>query len=283
MRIRMIRANNLSGLSRLALDVFFPFLTFSTITRNFNPDNTTELWLMPLLGFGIMFCSALIGILFKRWLFYSTPERHATLHHICAINNYVFLPLIVLDSLWGERHIALLLLMNVGSTIGFWTIGILTFTGLGSLKESVKNVFSINLAAVVLALLFCFFRIPVPHFIAGTSAMMGSMAVPFMLILTGAALYFSAGKLLKYPLDAAYITILRLLVLPAALIFLLKLFPLQKEIYEVSIVVALMPAAASSVLIAKRYGGCPDFTGQTIVVTTLLSLVTIPFWLWLLL
>ena len=53
--------------------------------------------------------------------------------------------------------------------------------------------------------------------------------------------------------------------------------------YEVCIVVALMPAASSSVLIAKRYGGCPDFTGQAILVTTLLSLLTIPLWLWILL
>ncbi len=282
-RLRMIRANNLAGLSRLALDVFFPFLTFSTITRNFNPTHMQELWLMPLIGFGIMLSSALIGFLFKKHLFHSTPERHATLHHICAINNYVFLPLIVLDSLWGERHIALLLLMNVGSTIGFWTIGILTFTGFGSLRETVKNIFSINLAAVVIALAFCFLRIPIPHFIASTSEMMGSMAVPFMLILTGAALYFSAGNLLKHPLDAAYLSVLRLLVLPAVLIFLLKLFPLEKDMFEVSIVVALMPAAASSVLIAKRYGGCPDFTGQAIIVTTLLSLITIPLWLWILL
>ncbi len=282
-RLRMIRANNLGGLSRLALDVFFPFLTFSTITRNFNTEHMTELWLMPLLGFGIMLCSAVIGILFKRFLFHSTPERHATLHHICAINNYVFLPLIVLDSLWGERHIALLLLMNVGSTIGFWTIGILTFTGLGSLRETVRNIFSINLAAVAAALAVCFLRIPVPHCIASTAEMMGSMAVPFMLILTGAALYFSAGKLLKHPLDAAYLSVVRLLLLPAVLIFLLKLFPLEKEMYEVCIVVALMPAASSSVLIAKRYGGCPVKSGQAILVTTLLSLLTIPLWLWILL
>ena len=89
--------------------------------------------------------------------------------------------------------------------------------------------FSINLAAVVIALAFCFLRIPIPHFIASTSEMMGSMAVPFMLILTGAALYFSAGNLLKHPLDAAYLSVLRLLVLPSVLIFLLKLFPLEKE------------------------------------------------------
>lgn len=57
-RLRMIRANNLAGLSRLALDVFFPFLTFSTITRNFNPTHMQELWLMPLIGFGIMLSSA---------------------------------------------------------------------------------------------------------------------------------------------------------------------------------------------------------------------------------
>jgi predicted permease len=37
-----------------------------------------------------------------------------------------------------------------------------------------------------------------------------------------------------------------------------------------------MPAASSSVVIAKEYGGSEDFAGATIVLTTLLSLASIP-------
>lgn len=277
----MIRKENLGGLTRLALDIFFPFLTFSTILRHYSPEKMQELWIMPAIGFGMMAAGGIAGFLFRIKLFHSTPERCASVHHICAINNYVFLPLIVLDKLWGAHHVALLLLMNVGSTIGFWTIGILTFGGSGTLKQSVKNIFSVNLAAIVLAVAAAGFRIPIPAFITGTAEMAGGMAVPFMLILTGAALWSQADKLFRDKLDAFYITAVRLLILPAVLIFLLKQLPLERDVLEVCITVALMPAASASVLVAERYGGSTELTGQAIIITTTLSIITIPLGLWL--
>ena len=54
------------------------------------------------------------------------------------------------------------------------------------------------------------------------------------------------------------------------------LLPLPEEVCQVTAVVALMPAASSSVLVAKRYGGDPDFAGRAIILTTLFSLGTIP-------
>ena len=63
---------------------------------------------------------------------------------------------------------ALLLLMNVGSTVGFWTIGVMTFTGGGTVGQTLRSIFSINVAAVAAALLVCFLRIPIPEPIAYT-------------------------------------------------------------------------------------------------------------------
>lgn len=280
-RAGMIRRENLSELTRLALDIFFPFLTFSTIVHHFSPEKMHDLWIMPAIGFGMMAAGGIAGFLFRSKMFNETPERKASVHHICAINNYIFLPLIVLDKVWGAHHVALLLLMNVGSTIGFWTIGILTFGGSGTLRQSIKNIFSVNLAAIVLAIIMAGFHIPVPSFLAGMADMAGNMAVPFMLILTGAALYFQADKLLKNKRDAIYITAVRLLILPAMLIFLLKQLPLERDVLEVCITVALMPAASASVLVAERYGGSTELTGQAIIITTTLSILTIPLGLWL--
>ena len=138
-RLRMIKSSDLGRLTRLTLDMFFPMLTFSTITRNFDPSQLNELWVMPLLGIAIMAVGALAGWYLKRFLRWRTPGRLGTFHHICAINNYVFLPIIILQNNYSERHVALLLLMNVGSTVGFWTIGVMTFTGGGSVGQALRK------------------------------------------------------------------------------------------------------------------------------------------------
>ncbi len=275
-KLKMIETGDLDKLSRLTLDLFFPMLTFSTITRTFDPDRLSELWVMPLLGIAIMLFGAGAGWIFKRFMKSRGHGREGTFHHICAINNYVFLPIIVLQNIYGERHVALLLLMNVGSTIGFWTIGVATFTGGGSWKQTLKSIFSIKIAAVVAALLVSFLGIPVPEALDYTFKYLGDITVPLMLVVIGVALVGSFRGMLENWYDMLLLSAVRLVVIPAALLLLLRLLPLPEEVYQVTAVVALMPAASSSVLVAKRYGGDPDFAGRAIILTTLFSLGTIP-------
>jgi hypothetical protein len=275
-RKKMIMPEDLDKLSRLTLDVFFPLLTFSTIVRTFDPAKLNELWLMPVMGFAIMLVGGVFGIFFKRLVRNRTPERLRTFHHICAINNYVFLPIIVLANIWGERHVALILVMNVGSTIGFWTIGILTLTGHSDWKDMLKSLFSVNIGAVALALAVCFLGIPVPSAIGNAAKNLGDMSVPFMLLLIGVALAQNFRHVFTNAFDILWLSAVRLVLLPLIIVLLLKLLPLPAEVFQVAFVVALMPAASSSVLVARRYGGSSEMAGQAIIVTTLLSLVTIP-------
>ena len=275
-KLRMIGQEDLDKLSRFTLDMLFPMLTFTTITRNFNPGRLTELWLMPLLGFALMLFGAGAGWIFKRLMKSKEHGREGTFHHICAINNYVFLPIIVLQNIYGDRHVALLLLMNVGSTVGFWTIGVLTFTGGGSLGKTVKSIFSINIAAVVAALLVSFLGIPLPAVVRNTFEYLGNITVPLMLVVIGVALVNCFRGMLENWYDMLLLSAVRLVLIPVGVLLLLRLLPLPEAMYQVTAVVALMPAASSSVLVAKRYGGDPDFAGRAIILTTLFSLGTIP-------
>lgn len=275
-KFRMIGQEDLDKLSRFTLDMLFPMLTFSTITRNFRPGQLTELWLMPLLGFALMVFGAAAGWIFKRLMKSKGHGREGTFHHICAINNYVFLPIIVLQNIYGDRHVALLLLMNVGSTVGFWTIGVLTFTGGGSLGKTMKSIFSINIAAVAAALLVSYFQIPLPTVVKSTVEYLGNITVPLMLVVIGVALVNCFRGMLENWYDMLLLSTVRLVLIPAAALLLLRLLPLPEAMYQVTAVVALMPAASSSVLVAKRYGGDPDFAGRAIILTTLFSLGTIP-------
>lgn len=275
---QMLTRANLPALSRLGMDVFFPFLTFSTVTRSFTRDQLGELWLIPTLALLMVLAGYLLGFAGKRLIHGKSPARTATVHHLCTINNYIFLPLIVINSLRGERHVAILLLMNLGFTIGFWTLGLLSLSSHG-IRQSLKNIFSVNLLALAIAVLFTLFNLHTPFFLTGAADMLGGMSVPFLLLLTGAALYFGIGDLHRNAGDILRVSALRLIFIPAALILLFRWLPIAADIKEVCLIISLMPAASSSALIAQRYGGEADFTAQVIIVTTLLSIFTIPLWI----
>ena len=275
MWLKIIEEKDLNKLGRLIIDILFPMMVFASITKNFDPTKLDELWIMPLLGFGLMLFGGIAGFGFRYCMTNRTPERMATFHHYCAINNYLFLPYIILANLWGQEYIPLLLIMNIGSTIGFWTIGIATMGG-ANLKQTIKNIFSINQIAVVLALIFCFVRIPVPVVIMTVFTKLGDASVPLMLMVIGAALFINAHQTLQNKFDVLCLSVVRLVIIPLMIIFILKLLPLPEAAYRVTFVVALMPVSVSSAMIARRFGGDPNFAGQSIIVTTLASIITIP-------
>jgi predicted permease len=269
----MLEEQDLTKLSKLVVDILFPMLAFSSITKNLDPNKLNELWIMPVAGFSIMAFGAIVGIILKKGLKNRSPERVATFHHYCAINNYVFLPIIILTNLWGEKYLPTLFIMNIGSTIGFWTIGVALLGG--NFKNAIKNIFSINLITIILAIGIVILGIPVPTLISNICTKLGAASVPLMLLLIGAAIY-GAPHLFKNRWDVTYLTIVRLIAIPLMLVAILKLFNLSQENFRVIFIVTLMPVSASSAVITRRFGGDPNFAGQAIIVTTLASIATIP-------
>ena len=83
-------------------------------------------------------------------------------------------------------------------------------------------------------------------------------------------------RLFDHWFDMFYLSLVRLVAIPVVLLLLLRLLPLEPDAFETAAVVAAMPAASSSVLVARQYGGDYEFAGQAIIITTVLSLATIP-------
>jgi len=282
LRIGYIGRDDIGRWSRFTFNVFTPCLTFASVAENIGRDELKTLWIMPVAGFAIMAAGSLLGYAFLPLLRCRTPERKATFVHICAINNYIFLPLIVVGNLFGMgRHMALLMVSNVGSTVGFWTIGVITLTGLrkDTLRTAAKQLYSVNVVAVALALAVVWWGIPVPAPLMKFVRTLGALAVPLTIILTGAALFRDAHGLLLHKADACIVAVTRLVLIPAIYIAVLKFLPLPRDMYEVCFVIALMPAAVSSALVARLYGGDGDFASQSVVTTTLLALASVPLWI----
>jgi hypothetical protein len=67
-----------------------------------------------------------------------------------------------------------------------------------------------------------------------------------------------------------------LVILPLILLAVLKTLPLPKEVFRVVFVVSIMPVSSSAVVFMRRFGGNPDLAAQAAVITTLLSIISIP-------
>ncbi len=275
-RVKLLSPRIIEKMSHILLDVFMPMMIFHSIYTKFDVEQIQQLWIAPLTGFGMMAFGALLGFPLAKLLRTKDHDHIVTFRHFCAINNYLFLPLVILDNMAGDNEYrSTLFLMNIGFTIAFWTIGVGLLAG-NDMKRTVRNIFGTNQIAVVVALLFCLLKIPVPSFVGATFQKLGDASIPLMLVMIGGNIYFSAHKVFRDIPDALIMSLVRLILIPVITVLLLKLIPLPREVYEVAFVVSLMPVSVSSALITVKYGGSTEFAGQAIIFTTTLSLVTIP-------
>jgi malate permease and related proteins len=276
-----IKEQSINEWSTFAIDFLYPFLIFDSITRNFQREQLYTLWPLPLIGFCFVLAGFGAGMVLRFGLFSQDKDIKKTFVHFCAINNSSYLPIVIIQKIWGGTAVADLFLLNIGSTIGLWTIGIVVLQG-GNFVKNIKNLFSSNLITVLVSLTITIAGLSsyIPAVFTNICNKAGIIAVPLILTLTGATLANPKGLRINW--HVIYVTIIRLIVIPTLLILIIKALPLSKDVYNVSVIVALMPVAVSSALLVRRYGGANEYASSTALFSTSVALISVPLAIYLL-
>lgn len=273
-------------IARLALDFAFPPLIFLSVVA-LSPADLRANALLPPAAAGICLAGLLVALLaIPLALRRASSATRRAFAFQCLVNNYLFLPLPIVSRLYGPRGVGLLVFASLGIEIVLWTVGVFLFTSRASLRTALRDLLSPPLVALLLGLLCIFVR---PHLPTVTTPLLHAAvdAVRDGLgILSGAALAMAmlvaGSRFAVLPLSALrapavlLLTALRLLAIPLLAVPLLRLVPLPADARVILAVVAAMPAAVVSSLLAERYGGDLPFISATLLLTHLLSLLTVP-------
>lgn len=270
------------SLFNLVIKLTFPCLIFESVAGNVALHEPRNLLLPPLLGFGLAVLSMLIAWYVARLLGLTLGHGLRTFALAVAFTNYGYLPLQLMDAMFGPESRAVLLVHNVGVEAAVWTAGILLVSGLSPRAgwRKLVNAPSVSLLlAVVFNLTGAFHFVPatVMNLVHGLAV----CAVPLGLILTGVSIqpHLTDPKQWVNPRITFVAWLLRLGVLPCLFLLAARFLPCSVELKRVLVVQAAMPSGVSSVLIARLYGGQPLVAVQIILGTTVLALFTIPLWI----
>lgn len=127
--------------------------------------------------------------------------------------------------------------------------------------------------------LFQLLHIQLPSTILEGISLVGSASIPTVMLILGMQLAeIKSNKFqLKY---VNTVTFIRMILSPLMAILLVSFMPVNDMIHKVFILLAAMPIAANTTMIASQFDVKPDFVSFTTLVTTLISLVTIPITLY---
>lgn len=277
-------------MARVLVAVIYPALILTRIPRLAGSD-LLRYGYLPLAILGIALIGLALGGFALRVAGAMAPgTRSAFLFH-CLVNNYLFLPLPIVQWLFGDRGVALLFYSSLGYEVTVWTLGVLLYVPGQPWRERWRNVFSPPLIALLIALLYVLLRdgagLHWPR--QGAWGRLGEMAayafdtlgratIGVSMLVAGSRIAVLRARRLG---DARIwlVSAIRLLAVPAVVLLLLARMPVDATARGVILVVATMPAAVSSAIFVERYGGDAEFVAAGLLMTHLWAVVTVPLFL----
>lgn len=281
-RWELITQQGEDALFNVIVKVAMPCLIFESVSLNPALQQAGNVVLPPLLGFGLTLLSMAAAWYVARALGLTLGHGLRTFALTVGVANYGYIPLPLMDALFGHESRAVLLLHNAGVEAAIWTGGVLVVTGLSPAKGW-RKLLNAPAAALLLALLanLTGAGAHVPDFLRTLIHSLAVCAIPLGLIMTGVSFspHLEDPRALVNPRVVTIAWLLRLMLLPWLYLLVARYLPLSVELKQVLVVQAAMPSAVFSVIVARIYGGQPLVAMQIVLGTTVVGLFTIPLWI----
>src|SRR5687767_3875896 len=149
-RVHWIEGEAETSLIRLVVNVCYPCLIFESVASNTALQAPGNLLLPPLLGFGVTWLGIRAGLLVARAIGLHVGTGLRTFALSVGIANYGYLPIPIMQAIWGPENLGVLMVYAVGVEIAIWTVGLLVLTG-QSLRQGWRKLVSPILITLVLA------------------------------------------------------------------------------------------------------------------------------------
>ncbi len=199
-----------------------------------------------------------------------------------AFPNVTYLGLPVLEQTFGfwARSVVIQLDYFSASPLLF-TLGVLVARHYGREQHKPKFILSfLNTPpfwAAFFAVLLNSYQVSPPLWLIGTLQKMSAVVVPIMLFSLGLALNWSSMRLKNFPFVMPVIAV-RMLLVPTLLFFIVDGFPIADKEKAAAILDLAMPSMVLGIVFCDRYKLDSGLYAMAVTVTTLLSLVSLPFW-----
>lgn len=261
------------GLSGLLINVTLPFM----IIASFNMEYDSELMMKAL---KILLYSILIHAIlyFVSYIFFFKfkKDKQAVLRFTATFSNTGFMGFPILGSIYGPIGVFYASIFNIPFNIFIWSLGVMLFTGKSDIKSIRKTVINPALIAVIIGIIIFRFSIKLPVPVTKSVKMIGDITTPLSMIIIGSMLANMKIKDIFSDLSIYYGAIIRLIVVPTIIYFVLTMFGVDELIVGICVILEAMPAAVITAIIAEKYEGNALYASQNVFISTVLSVITIP-------
>ena len=269
----MITKNTRANMIDLVLYIILPCNIFSAFHKGTTPEILRQCFVTLLAAFGMQ----LLYIIINRVAYNKIPlERRIVFKYATIVNNAAFIGLPVIGTVFGPTGVLYGSVALIPMRVFMWTMGLALFTDM-ELKRRLKVLCTHPcIWAVILGLAYIFVPFELPVFLMDTIAAVSACTTVLPMLVIGSILSeVNPRDILDK--DCLYYSLFRLIIIPAIMLGALMLLRVDPLVTGVMVLLAAMPSSTTSVMLAEKYGRDSNFAAKTIIVSTILSIISLPF------
>ena len=271
---KIIKTNRQKNKINLMLDITLPCMILNSFNVEIGIDELIaagEIMIISLACFVVAWVTA--KIFWRK----ESHNRRAVLEFSTLFSNAGNAGMPIVALVFGAEGVFYASFYLLPVRILIWTVGLSLFVDEGNFRNKLLILLKTpSLVVVFIGIALMFMPFKLPAVVSTAIKNIGDMTGPLSMMIIGAALGESDIKK-AFELGTFKLTAVRLVILPVIYIAMLKFWGVKDILWQVAVVLTAMPAAANTEIIAEMYGKDYEFAARCVVVSTILSLVTVPF------
>lgn len=291
-KIDWIDDHTYGKLSKIVVNILNPLLVIDGVLGKNTGEDLNKLAIN--FGMMILYFIFLIIISIPVVKILRTEKKNLELYRLMMMfSNVGFMGIPVISALYGSGVIIYIVFYMLGYNFLLYTYGIILArrsaqrnsqrsekengeNNTVSFKDNIKSIMNPGVVAGTFAIVLFVMNIQVAAPVASFIKYLSQCVVPMSMILIGASMAQHELKTIFNEMKMYWFLLIRLVIIPIAVALLVRQLPIDSQILGVFILMLAMPVGSIVVLVAMEQGADSTCCTKGSVVSTLLSIITIP-------
>jgi len=284
----IVADNAHANLSRMELFVLNPALCLNNMITKCTVENFKNNVVLMLYGLIVILSVVLISYPVSKLFIRNYNESREMTYkrniykYAFAFSNYGFVGNFIVLGIWGNEMLFKYSMFTFGLTIVCYTWGLFILIPRDRNKKAIKNIVKgitsppllANLAGMILGLLGA--ADYMPQFVGTVLSNATDCVGPIAMLLAGMVIGNYDLKKLFFNKKVYVMSLLRLVVIPAAIIIAMKLLKIDDTIATLAMIAFASPLGLNTIVYPAAYGGETETGASMTLISSLASVITIP-------
>ena len=273
-KIKLLDEHTNSRLTSLIVVIFNPMLILSSAANAVGQISISKLLSVGAVATAMFAVFIILGMILTRF-FEKDLEKKRIWQLMFVFNNAGFIGIPVVSTVLGPELVVYVTVFIVIWNIIFYTYGIAVMEGRFDIR-SLGSILNPGTVFSVLGFLLIALNIHLPGFLVTASTYIGNVTPAVALMLVGFSIMKADIKSILKNSKLYIFTFIKMLVIPIAMCFVLKLFISDMDVVNVCVIEFGMPVGNMPLMLALQKNMDGSDCSAAIIMTTIFCVISVP-------